>query len=410
MSIEAMNWARKIYVGDAMGKSLLRAIADYADEHGHCWPSLQRLADDCDMSIDSVRRRIKLLEEIGVVATFRAWMDEHGKRNSEGRGRETSRDIRLLLEVARTRDIVDEAAEETAESGEEGEAPLANSKGPLAIGEGSQQLGAGSQSARGGVALVPPLEPPLKEDSPPSPPPGGVGSDPDREEPKLFTLFKASYPSSQAWDWTRVLPVFLALTAAEQERACAAALAYAPLVGKPKQPPPKRPDGWLRSRMFDNFPDAKLPDKPPEKVWICADRLHGLRVALRIADRPQPQLIDDPDHGLGLWRNGPIPFDLEALGVFAAQDPEAWQLIDRDSREFEAWRRRIRQWIGVEVEPRKRWLEPYDDSKHGLSASHPNFRMRRSAYGLPVPCRWPPKKDGTLYDDNAPPAQETDHG
>lgn len=97
MSIEALNWARKIYVGDAMAKALLRGIADYADEHGHCFPSHGRLSTDCEMSIATVKRRLAQLEELDLLVTFRCWVDEHGVRNRERRGRETSREIRLHL-------------------------------------------------------------------------------------------------------------------------------------------------------------------------------------------------------------------------------------------------------------------------------------------------------------------------
>jgi DNA-binding Lrp family transcriptional regulator len=119
VSIEALNWARKIYVGDAYGKSVLRAIADYADEHGYCFPSLARLANDCDLSVDSVRRRIKLLEEHGIIVTFRCWVDETGKRNGEGRGRETSRDIRLRLVLVRTREMAEAASQTDAADGDD---------------------------------------------------------------------------------------------------------------------------------------------------------------------------------------------------------------------------------------------------------------------------------------------------
>jgi len=398
MSIEAMNWARKIHVGDGMGKSLLRAIADYADEYGHCWPSLARLADDCDMSIDSVRRRMKLLEEIGVIVTFRAWMDEHGQRNADGRGRETSRDIRCLLDMVRTRETTEHDDDDVDQAG----TPLANSKGPLATGEGSQQQGAGSQSARGGVALVPPPnEPPLnREDSPPNPPPGGSGPQTDEgKEPEHFRAFFTGCLGWRTMDEQRALQVFSALTVDEQARAAAASPAHAAECTRFKKRS-KDAHKLLLEKFWTRYPDARLPEKPAERHWIASGDLDGLLVALRIADRGGPQLVDDAERGRGLWRSSPITPDLAAMATFAGQDPEAWPLIDADSHEFAAWRTRIREWTGFVVEPRKRWLEPYDPNVHGLSAMHPNFRMRRSAYGLPVPCHWPPRKDGTFCNDN----------
>ena len=98
MSIEALNWARKIYVGDSLAKALLRGIADYADENGHCFPSHARLSLDCEMSVATVKRRLAQLEDLDLLVTFRCWVDENGVRNREKRGRETSREIRLSLD------------------------------------------------------------------------------------------------------------------------------------------------------------------------------------------------------------------------------------------------------------------------------------------------------------------------
>ena len=97
MSIQASEWARCQCVGDAHAKSLLRAIADYAGEDGACFPSLGRLSRDCEFSEDTVRRKIKALEDGGYLMRIKSWMDEQGRRNIEGRGRETSHEIRLLL-------------------------------------------------------------------------------------------------------------------------------------------------------------------------------------------------------------------------------------------------------------------------------------------------------------------------
>jgi len=400
MSIEALNWARKTYVGDAMGKSLLRAIADYADENGHGWPSLTRLANDCDMSVDSVRRRLKSLEELGLVVTFRAWMDEHGKRNQDGRGRETSRDIRCMLEVMRTRDTEDTDA---SQDDDQAETPLANSKGGLATGEGSQQQGAGSQSARGGVALQPPLEPPLNnhlKDSPPNPPPGGCDPKSDdgsgQAEPEHFAEFRRDYPMPSMWDWRKTLGVFVALTPAEAEHARAAAALYAKQCSLPKAPKPRRPDMWLRDRMFENFPNAKLQPEPAQRVFIAenSDDFAAMCVVARIIDRPQPRATDVPGHGTGVMRAGAISPDYRAMHQFRQLRRDDGFVAEANSPEFVAWARRLHDWTGQHVEAGIVMLEGTTMMEMGLG--RPPIEVRRRTHGLRVPCRWPPRKDGTI--------------
>lgn len=68
MSFQAMAWAVKQKTGDALGRCLLLTLANYADEHGKCWPSLSRLADDCEMHRATVIRKLEALRDLGLVA------------------------------------------------------------------------------------------------------------------------------------------------------------------------------------------------------------------------------------------------------------------------------------------------------------------------------------------------------
>jgi len=63
-----MAWAVKQKTGDALGRCLLLTLANYADEHGKCWPSLSRLADDCEMHRATVIRKLEALRDLGLVA------------------------------------------------------------------------------------------------------------------------------------------------------------------------------------------------------------------------------------------------------------------------------------------------------------------------------------------------------
>lgn len=68
MSFQAMAWAVKQKTGDALGRCLLLTLANYADEHGKCWPSLSRLADDCEMHRATVIRKLEALRDLGLVS------------------------------------------------------------------------------------------------------------------------------------------------------------------------------------------------------------------------------------------------------------------------------------------------------------------------------------------------------
>ena len=65
MSFLCMAWASTQKTGSSTKKLLLLMLADRANESGLCYPSQQRLADDCEMSRSTVVRNIKELEIAG---------------------------------------------------------------------------------------------------------------------------------------------------------------------------------------------------------------------------------------------------------------------------------------------------------------------------------------------------------
>jgi len=68
MSVQAISWALNMKAGSPSAKVVLLAIANYADASGICWPSQDLIADQTEQSIDSVQRRIKELEDLGLLS------------------------------------------------------------------------------------------------------------------------------------------------------------------------------------------------------------------------------------------------------------------------------------------------------------------------------------------------------
>jgi len=83
---EAHAWARNLRLGNHHAKSVLRSLTLYVDGDGFCFVGIEQLADDCELSPDTVRRRLVWLEEIGTIARRSQWIDGSGVRNGEGRG------------------------------------------------------------------------------------------------------------------------------------------------------------------------------------------------------------------------------------------------------------------------------------------------------------------------------------
>lgn len=74
----------------ALEKVLLLVIASHADENGVAWPSNERLAATTGMDIRSVKRKLKLLEERGLIN-----MTYSGTRLPNGKVHVSQRNIHL---------------------------------------------------------------------------------------------------------------------------------------------------------------------------------------------------------------------------------------------------------------------------------------------------------------------------
>ena len=417
----AHTWARNLRLGNPYAKSVLLALTLYVNDEGSCFAGIGSLADDTDLSEDTVRKRLRWLEEIGAIARFARFRDENGCVNTEGRGKRTTDDIRLLIE-SDPEDIEARAAGLDRNAEDVGHA-VASALDPVLAAcesEFSPRCQQGlNQDQKSVSPRLAPEQPshcsnpskdssePEPEESPPTPPSGGVCAD-DQEnsrqeaepDPEHFAEFFEACHGWRTQDRGRVRQAFVALTPDERVRARAAAPLYAAECDRTRK---KSRDAWklIREKFWINFPDAKLPQRPPPLVWIDAAETDGLAVALDIADGGPLKLITDTAGRRGLWRRSPVPTDLAALARFAGVARDDWPIIAAGSHEFAAWRDRLEAWTGLRVEGRRVFVEPRDPNVHDLPPTHPAFRLRRSVIALRVPTRWPPRRDGAFADDDA---------
>lgn len=71
MSWQATAWAVRQKTGAAARKVLLLVLANYADEHGICWPSQETLKDETELSEDTIQRHSKVLQRDGLLKMTR---------------------------------------------------------------------------------------------------------------------------------------------------------------------------------------------------------------------------------------------------------------------------------------------------------------------------------------------------
>ena len=81
MSFKAMAWASRQQTGSTHGKIVLMMLADRASDEGLCWPSLNTIATDCEISLSTVKRTVKVLESKGFVKIVREKDDRGWKSN-----------------------------------------------------------------------------------------------------------------------------------------------------------------------------------------------------------------------------------------------------------------------------------------------------------------------------------------
>jgi hypothetical protein len=402
---EAHAWARNLRLRNLPASIILRSLSLYVDGEGVAFVAIPTLAEDCDgMSIDTVRRRLVWLEHVGAIARQAQWLDENGVRNGEGRGKRTTDRIRLLydadpeaIEARAQGRIADDVGETSVESTAISPSRLLGLNSAVALGQPSVSPSSTCDH------LISEPEP----ESPPLPPSGGEGgAQIEESEPEDFQPAWSAWRGHETKRRDLALDEFRKLPK-DKQRLCRAAI---PLFNamKDKLRESRVPNFhlWIRSGGFEEFPNAALADDRPQpsaRRLMQGEELDGFTVAMRIARQCEPVLVEDQQLGRGVWTRRSLEPDLVAMAVFVGdkrEQREAWELVEEGTPRFAAWRDRLRLWLGGEIKAERVWLEPFDQNVHGLSATHPNFKLRKSKNGFRVPAPWPPRRDGTWSSDS----------
>lgn len=115
-SDEAHSWARNLRLKNVEAKLLLMMLALYIDADGCAFVSIPTLAEDAELSAQTIRRRLAWLEEIGAIARVPQWIDGAGRRNSDGHGKRTSDLIMFMYSI--DADLIERRASGDIEPGE----------------------------------------------------------------------------------------------------------------------------------------------------------------------------------------------------------------------------------------------------------------------------------------------------
>lgn len=81
MSTKAVSWVLHHVRVEPITKMILVAMAENADETGVCWPSQTTTAEKACVSLATVKRKIKWLEQQGVISVVRRRVGSHKTQN-----------------------------------------------------------------------------------------------------------------------------------------------------------------------------------------------------------------------------------------------------------------------------------------------------------------------------------------
>jgi hypothetical protein len=371
---EAHAWARNLRLGNPYAKLVLCMLTLYVDGDGGCFVSINQLAEDCEFGAETIRRRLAWLESIGVVVRMPQWIDEHGRRNADAKGRRTSDLIRLLIDAD-----LDAIEAKVGPIGRDGDDDHVADPPTVTGGHGE---GVTDLPPRLPPPLTPSLrrgpessepEPEEKKDSP-LPPKGGEMQDDDDgwkefEDAWQEPILRQSI-ARQVWG---------ALLKHERDLACRAARGY--VIWRKRQPkPPNVMNAHTFLRETDAHPKfAAILGEPDKSLALIDAEIpdgQALTALYEIA-RTRPFV----SAGKIAVRGGVTP-QLQAMAWVPPRGEWLW-IAERN--QIGSWREFVDRFV--------------------MGARPEMLLERNGSKGIFAPWPWPPRRDGSLC--TGPPDPET---
>lgn len=368
---EAHAWARNLRLGNVHAKLVLSMLSLYVNGEGEAFVGIDQLAEDCEVAANTVRSRLVWLEKIGAIVRIPHWIDEHGNRNRQGRGKRSTDLIRLMINAD------PDGIEARAKGDFESDADEEFSPPPHG------GLNRAVESVSPPVALQQPsncveglISEPEPEDSPPSPPPGG-----SVDEPEGWKEFET--------DWVEPIgrqslarPIWQALTPSERQLARQAARGYVAWRKAQRKPPNVLGAHlFLRERAAWERYAAYAPGEAARtsggRTLLApgSDEARAVLTLHAIARASPPFRIGD---GRLSFKGEVTP---QILALAQAPPRETWPCVTE--------RQQIAAWAGFVAMHVTGARPPFTETTDGRSGVH-------------APWPWPPNKDGKVH-SAAPP-------
>jgi hypothetical protein len=391
-SDEAHAWARNLRLGDPYAKLVLSTLTLYVQGDGVCFVGIETLADDTELSADTVRRRLAWLERVGVIARTPQWIDSDGRRNSEGRGKRTTDQIRLLLyaDVDQIEQVARDKGGLPSPSSQQGQ--RSSSSAISLSGEQEQnpdQPTVGSalgldQTSHCGEGLISEPEP---KDSPLIVPPKGDDEnefDQQRAGAERMRAIQLIWPEPIT-DGQSAINVLSVLSEADWQDCLVGARNYTAFIRGQSETGRTRHIAdfhrWARNRKWIGYLNSGQKfDKTAKRKVVRVDSVEG-HAWTTLCQIAQVRPVE-----FSGCLSVPEDMPPQLLALAKAPDKREWKFIDSTmTNHIEAWKALLDQEFGARARPQL------------LNDRDWRGRTNQKMMGFLAPWLWPPKVDGSIY-------------